>query len=322
MEDENKTKENSQKNEDIKDYQEDNENNIEIDNVELTQKLIISQEEEELNKTSKSNIVQQQPLIIENLPSNTESYDKSVKIILLGDSSVGKSTILSILNQDTFDIGQRKTLGLEHQNFFLKINNLILRMQIWDTVGQENIDSITSNYYKSTDIAIFVYAINDIKSFKRIDEWEQKLYETNMRNESQISFESINNSMIKVLLGNKSDLEKERQVKFEDAEKYSIEKKFNIFQEISCKNFNIDLSQGLSNNESNNDIELNSNDNNIKKIFDNIGKLYYYQFTNTGRNNSMSYYDYQATPSMVYSTKYKGKNKAKGAKKCCCCCCY
>ena len=319
MEDENKIKENNQKNNELKNEQDIIENMDDNENVELTQRLLISREEEELNKTSKSNN-EQQSLVIENLPNHTESYDKSIKIILLGDSSVGKTSILSILNQDIFDIGQRKTLGLEHQNYFLKINNLILRMQIWDTVGQENCDSITSNYYKSTDVAIFIYAINDIKSFKRIDEWEKKLYETGKRNGSIESQESINNSMIKILIGNKKDLEKERQVKYEDAKKYCQEKQFNIFLEISCKDFTCELSQDLSNNEPENDIDLKSNDNIIKKIFNIIGSLYYKQLTNSGRTNSMSFYEYQATASMVLSTKGKSKKNNKEGKKCCCCC--
>ena len=101
------------------------------DDDELTKKLIIDDENNKAN--SKSNISQE--LSIENLPEDLNNYDISIKLIILGDSNVGKSSIVNCLQQDSNL--QRKTKSLEHYNYIIKINNIIIRMQIWDTVGQE-----------------------------------------------------------------------------------------------------------------------------------------------------------------------------------------
>ena len=132
-----------------------------------TKQLIIA---EELDlRESKVLSQNSQDFTIENIPENSTNYDKSIKLIILGDSNVGKSSIVNCLQQDT--ALQRKTISLEHYNYTIKINKFILRMQIWDTVGQEKFDSITTKYYKTTDVAILVYAINDINSFKNISHW-------------------------------------------------------------------------------------------------------------------------------------------------------
>ena len=244
---------------------------------ELTKKLVIG--EELYLKESRALSQNSQDLSIENMPDNPMNYDKSIKVIILGDSNVGKSSIVNCLQQDT--TLQRKTISLEHYNYTIKINKFILRMQIWDTVGQEKFDSITTNYYRTTDVAILVYAINDINS----------------ENDSNMK------SMIKVLVGNKKDLEKERKVAYEQGEKLAKEKNFEIFKEISC----------------NSEIEENGENKNIDDIidlFDDIGKKVYKDHikNDRGRLNSSSYC-YQATNSILYSNE---NNDKKDKSNCCC----
>ena len=103
-----------------------NNKNQEEEDDELTKKLII--DEENINTNSKSNISQE--LSIENLPEDLNNYDISIKLIILGDSNVGKSSIVNCLQQDSNL--QRKTISLEHYNYIIKINNIIIRMQIWE----------------------------------------------------------------------------------------------------------------------------------------------------------------------------------------------
>ena len=110
----------------------------------------------------------QEPIKIERLDDNLNDYDKSIKVILLGDSNVGKSSIIERMKKDAFNINQRTTISLEHHNLIIKIDSYILRIQIWDTAGQEKFNSITSTYFKSTDVVIFVYSINNRNSFERI----------------------------------------------------------------------------------------------------------------------------------------------------------
>ena len=79
-------------------------------------------------------------LIIEKLPEDTKNYDKAIKIILLGDSNVGKSSIVFCLNNEQYNNYQRKSLGLQHYNYVIRIKGVTIRMQIWDTIGQEKFE--------------------------------------------------------------------------------------------------------------------------------------------------------------------------------------
>ena len=114
---------------------------------------------------------------IERIKGNIKIYDKSVKVILIGDCKVGKTSILHRLTDNKFNEKYTPSLSLEYTNYSIKINNYIIRMQIWDTSGQEKYEpeSIISNYYKTAEVAIFVYAIDDLIIFKNIDEYIKEL---------------------------------------------------------------------------------------------------------------------------------------------------
>ena len=243
----------------------------------------------------------QEDLIIEKLPEDTKNYDKSIKIILLGDSNVGKTSIVHCLSNDKYDNYQKKALGLEHYNYVIKINNIIIRMQIWDTAGQEKFDSITTNYYKNTDVAVFVYSINDMNSFNKIDQWENQINEKGNAINDQVE---VNKNMIKVLIGNKKDLENDRQVSYEQGQKLSDNKKFKIFREISC---NLEGENAKDNFES------------IKNLFDDIGKKVYLDIINDRARLNSSSYCYQASNSILNSNEsVANKNKVNNNSSCCC----
>ena len=255
--------------------------------------------------------------IIETLPENYTQYDKSIKVILLGDSNVGKTSILNCLEQK--DILERKTISLEYFNYNIKINNLVIRMQIWDTVGQEKFNSITANYYKTTEVAIFVYAINDINSFNNIKIWLEQL--NDKKGSTNDNVEEIREKMmLKILLGNKKDLEKERKVSYQMGEQLQKEKNFNLFKEISChvsnKNEAI-LEENNSNNSKENtnvnnlniekmDINNAENKESVKNLFKEIVKIVYKEYIEDqkGRINSSIYY-YEASNSILEITPEK-----------------
>ena len=310
---------------------------------------IVQNEKEEDNKELKNtkeltNSTNDPPkeYIIEKLPDNTTEYDKSIKVILLGDSSVGKTRILNCLEQR--DILQQKTISLEYFNYNIKINNYTIRMQIWDTVGQDKFNSIIDNYYKTADIAIFVYAINDLKSFNNIENWLEKLKEKGGNNSLSISGTNeimVEKNMIKILVGNKKDLHKERKVTYQMGEKLKKENNFNLFKEISCEYENNDaiLDDNSSDNinikeEENLNIQkINGNENNdeniiekdcIKNLFFEIGKIAYHEYVEEhgSRMNSSVYY-YEASNSILELTPEKSENEGtttitKKKKKCCC----
>ena len=232
----------------------------------------------------KENLSSEQ-LKIEKLNDDEKEYEKSIKVILLGDTNVGKSSVIDRLKNNAFNDNPHPTLTLEHYNLIIKVNSFVLRMQIWDTAGQEKFDSITSTYYKSTDVAIFVYAINDENSFNRIPGWIKELEDKNVKNDN--NSENEEPLMVKILLGNKTDLEDERKITIEEGENFANNNGFSFFTEISCKE--------------NKDEE---NNNKIDKIIEIIGKEFY-KYSKEERLNSSSYI-YEASQSLLDS-----KNESK-----------
>ena len=236
---------------------------------------------------------------IERLKGDIKTYDRSIKVILIGDSKVGKTNILNRLVNNEFNDKHIPSLSLEYYNHSIKINNYIIRMQIWDTAGQEKTNSLISNYYRSAEVAIFVYSINDIKSYNCIQEWYKELI--NESNEE-------NSNVKKVLLGNKLDLEKEREVKKIIADSFAKENGFEVFAEITCKN---DHQETLYN---------------ISNIFDAIGKLFYDEYSQSRDTvMTMSSFHYIASNSILESkrnteTEIKQPEKKDGG--CCICICF
>ena len=234
-----------------------------------------------MEKTSKALLPENLDQVkIIKLNDDEKQYDKSIKVILLGDTGVGKSSVINRLKNNTFNRNQQQTFTLEHYNLIIKINTFILRMQVWDTAGQEKFDSITSTYYKSTDVAIFVYSIDKKESFERIPGWIKELEDKNTNDKKADDDEQI---MLKILVGNKLDLDNEREVKYEDGEKFSKDNKFSLFTEISCK-------------------EDTDQDNNkkIESIIEIIGKEFYKYNDQRERLNSSSY-NYEASKSLLDS---------------------
>ena len=153
-------------------------------------------EKNDLLSQSKEKEEQKEDLqyIIERDIKNETKYDKSIKIILLGDSNVGKSSIINRLCKGKFKERIGATASIEYHNYLIKINDYTIRMKIWDTVGQEKYNSIVTNYYHSTDYGIFVYSIDDFQSFYSLKDW---LIEAQQNNTETF------NEMKYILLGNK-----------------------------------------------------------------------------------------------------------------------
>lgn len=121
------------------------------------------------------------------------TYDETVKIILLGNVSVGKTTFCNVLKKKEFNYNYHSTIGVDFHTIYYKKNKKY-RIQIWDTAGQEKFRSLVSCYFKKTDSIIIMFDINDIQSYNDIIYWRE--------------FANIHanpHSPI-ILLGNKSDL--------------------------------------------------------------------------------------------------------------------
>jgi small GTP-binding protein len=158
---------------------------------------------------------------------NNESdnrYDFSFKMIVIGDAGVGKSCLTGRAIKDKFDDGEYSpTVGFEFLTFTTKIEDKIIKLQIWDTCGQELYRSLITNFYRNSSLAIMVYSINNKDSFDNIDIWLKEL-------------RMHSNPDAKVfLIGNKIDLENERNVNREQGEQYANQNHFHLFLESSAK---------------------------------------------------------------------------------------
>ena len=157
------------------------------------------------------------------LSEDYTSFDMSFKLIVIGDSGVGKSCLTNNAIKNTFDDAYNATVGFEFFTFNIRFNGKVVKLQIWDTCGQELYRSLITNFYRNSSLAVIVYAINSKDSFEDIEMWLREL-------------RTHSSPDVKVfLIGNKVDLEDEREVRKEDAEAFCKENNINLFMESSAK---------------------------------------------------------------------------------------
>ncbi len=161
------------------------------------------------------------PCIISISPSS--KFDMCFKILIIGNCSVGKTCLTNRATQEEFKKNYQPTIGLEYFTIFIKLNYKIIKLLIWDTCGQEKYCSLISNYYRNASLAIIVYSVDNLESFKDIDFWIKEL--------------KLNSSPdIKLMLiGNKKDLIEERQVQYDEGKKIANDYGFYYFSETSAK---------------------------------------------------------------------------------------
>ena len=160
---------------------------------------------------------------VELLPEDYAQYDLNFKIIFIGDSGVGKSCLTSKAVKNNFEEYYQATVGFEFLTFNMKIDKTVVKLQIWDTCGQEIYKSLISNFYRNSSLAIIVYSIDSKESFEHAEAWLNEL--KNQANPDVRIF----------LVGNKADLEESRQVSKEEGIKYKNEKNLDVFMETSAK---------------------------------------------------------------------------------------
>ena len=160
---------------------------------------------------------------IEMLPEDYPQYDLSFKLIFIGDSSVGKSCLTTKAVKNNFEEYYQATVGFEFLTFNMKVNDKVIKLQIWDTCGQEIYKSLISNFYRNSSLAVLVYAIDNKESFNHTENWLNDL-------------KSQANPDVRIfLVGNKADLEEERKVSKEEGEKYKEDQHLDLFMETSAK---------------------------------------------------------------------------------------
>ena len=154
---------------------------------------------------------------------DSAEYDFTFKIIVLGDPGVGKSCLTSRALKDKFEDKYAPTIGFEFLTYNVIIDSKTIKLQIWDTCGQEMYRSLIANFYRNASLAMMVYSINSKESFSHINTW---IKEVKLQSHPDIKI---------ILIGNKSDLEENRQVTIEDAKEFIKENEISFFQETSAK---------------------------------------------------------------------------------------
>lgn len=157
------------------------------------------------------------------LPDDYTQYDLSFKCIVIGDSGVGKSSLTNKATNNIFDDNYNATVGFEFFTFNIKINDTIIKLQIWDTCGQELYRSLITNFYRNSSLALIVYSVISERSFTNIDRWLQEL-------------RTHSNPDVKIILiGNKIDLIEQRVISKEQGELLAKKNNMNLFIETSAK---------------------------------------------------------------------------------------
>lgn len=148
---------------------------------------------------------------IEEIQNCSEESKYNLKIVLVGDSGVGKSNILSRYCNDKFIKEGQATIGVELENKFFKINNDYVNVSIWDTAGQERFKSITTAYYRGSQGIIIVFDLTKFDTFEHVKDWFSEVKK------------SANSNIQCLLIGNKSDLAELRKVTTENGTDMSKE---------------------------------------------------------------------------------------------------
>ena len=180
------------------------------------------------------------------------TYDERIQIIMVGESGVGKTSLIRRYTNNIFNTNHLETIGIEFFNKEERINDQIIQIKLWDTAGQEIFHPLTKNFYRKADGIIIVYDITNKESFDRIQDWVKSVYDnTDTYKEIQM-----------IIVGNKIDLEENREVSKEEGMK--IGKYFEIdFFEASAKNaegvrnFLIKIIEDILNNKVNNRNSIN-----------------------------------------------------------------
>jgi len=150
-------------------------------------------------------------------------FDLNFKLIVIGDSFVGKSCLTLKATKGLFEANYSPTIGFEFLTFFVNIDNTNIKLQIWDTCGQEVYRSLISSFYHNSSLAILVYAIDNENSFNNLETWLNEI-------------KTLGNPDMNIfLIGNKADLEDKRQVSKERGEEFSKSHGIKLFLETSAK---------------------------------------------------------------------------------------
>ena len=159
---------------------------------------------------------------------NSIDFDIKFKIMVIGESKVGKTSVIKKYTQNKFGGVYLTTVGVDFQDKIINIDDRKIRLQIWDTAGQERFRNITKNYFNSSNGFLLIYDITDKESLEHLNFWNAQI---------QLNAPAKSKS---VLLGNKCDLEGSRAVSIEEGKIFAEKNKIKFFETSAKNGTNID----------------------------------------------------------------------------------
>ncbi|KAL3538493.1 hypothetical protein ACH5RR_001859 [Cinchona calisaya] len=157
-----------------------------------------------------------------------EEYDYLFKVVLIGDSAVGKSNILSRFTRNEFCLESKSTIGVEFATRTLQVEGRTIKAQIWDTAGQERYRAITSAYYRGALGALLVYDVTKPTTFENVSRWLKELRD------------HADSNIVIMLIGNKIDLKHLRAVATEDAQSYAEKEGLSFIETSALEATNVE----------------------------------------------------------------------------------
>lgn len=160
----------------------------------------------------------------------SEQFDYLFKIVLIGDTNVGKSNLVKRLTTNEYNASSRPTIGVEFATKTFEFDGDIIKAQIWDTAGQERYRAITTAYYRGSAGAVVVFDVSNKESFKRVF----SLWLKELRN-------AVGDDVPVVMVGNKTDLQSYREVQHEEARAKAIEAEIGFYETSALTGDNVSL---------------------------------------------------------------------------------
>jgi len=157
-----------------------------------------------------------------------KTYDLLFKLLLIGDSGVGKTCILFRFSDDAFNTTFISTIGIDFKIKTIELKGKKIKLQIWDTAGQERFHNITTSYYRGAMGIMLVYDITNAKSFDNIAKWLRNIDE------------HANEDVERMILGNKCDMDDKRVISFERGQAIAKEHGLRFLETSAKTNINVE----------------------------------------------------------------------------------
>jgi len=162
------------------------------------------------------------------MSAREDEYDFLFKVVLIGDSGVGKSNLLSRFTRNEFNLESKSTIGVEFATRSIVVDGRRIKAQIWDTAGQERYRAITSAYYRGAVGALLVYDIAKHLTYENVERWLKELKD------------HADDNIVIMLVGNKCDLRHLRAVPTDEAKAYSEKNNLSFIETSALDSTNVE----------------------------------------------------------------------------------